>query len=248
MKRNKIMAILGAAALTLGVVGVAFAEDLNSGQVGDTLSSFDQSCDGFPLEVGAGQIGVHFVLTTPDGDATSANLWASFSNPSSSVGPVANTAHPSTTLHFYVVITGDGDTTIDSASTDVDGGNLNVSHVCAGEETSSSSTTSFESSVESTTESQSTSTEETSSTSEETSSTSFESSVESTTDSQSSSTASTTSFSDSVSDTVSQPPTDTIGNSGSGQQSSGLWMLLAALGVLGGSIIVLAPSKAKTKE
>src|SRR4051794_11059469 len=70
MKRNKIMAILGAAALTLGVVGVAFAENLNSGQVGDKLSSFEQTCEGFPLEVGAGQIGVHFVLTTPDGDAT----------------------------------------------------------------------------------------------------------------------------------------------------------------------------------
>ena len=44
-----------------------------------------------------------------------------------------------------------------------------------------------------------------------------------------------------------QPPTDTIGNTGSGQQSSGLWMLLAALGVLAGSVIVLAPSKAKSK-
>jgi hypothetical protein len=86
---------------------------------------------------------------------------------------------------------------------------------------------------------------------ETSSTTSFESSEESTTDVQSSSTessSSTTSFSDSVSDTTSQPPTDTIGNTGSGQQSSGLWMLLAALGVLAGSVIVLAPSKAKSKD
>ncbi|HJP87420.1 MAG TPA: hypothetical protein VJ850_00070 [Candidatus Limnocylindrales bacterium] len=134
MKKHKLLAVLGAAALTLSVAGVALAEDLNSGQVGNTLGSFTNDCEGWPVDnpVGAGQIGVHFVLTTPDGDATSANLTAAFSNPSSSVGPVANTAHPSTTLHFYVVITGDGNTTIDSASTDVDGGNLNVSHVCAG--------------------------------------------------------------------------------------------------------------------
>jgi len=133
--RSKLLAMLGAAVLSVGIVGVAFAEDLNAGQVGSTLGSFTNDCEGWPEgnPVGAGQIGVHFVLTTPDGDATSANLTAAFSNPSTSVGPVANTAHPSTTLHFYVVITGDGNTTIDSASTDVDGGNLNVSHVCAGE-------------------------------------------------------------------------------------------------------------------
>jgi len=246
MKRNKLMALLGAAVLTIGVVGTALAEDLLAGQVGQALSSFDQDCTDFDdlnLAIGAGEIGVHFVLTDPDAD--SAVLQAVFST--DSVSGVASVHHGnSTTLHFYVVITGDLDTTITSASTDIDGGNLVISHVCAGAEVSSS-TTSFESSEESSTDSQSSSTSEESSSS----TTSFESSEESTTDSQSSSTASsssTTSFSDSVSDTTSQPPTDTIGNTGSGQQSSGLWMLLAALGVLGGSIIVLAPSKAKTKE
>ena len=112
---------------------------------------------------------------------------------------------------------------------------------CTGPSEETSSTTSFTSSQESTTESQSSSSSESSS-----STTSFTSSVESTTDSQSSS--STPSFSDSVSDTTSQPPTDTIGSTGSGQQSGGLWMLLAVLGVLAGSVIVLAPSKASTKE
>jgi hypothetical protein len=221
MKRNKIMALVGAAVLTIGVVGSAFATDLLAGQVGKTIGELaTNDCTDFDdlgIEIGAGEIGVHFVLTSPE--AASGTLDATFST--DSLTDVANTVHGnSNVLHFYGVITGDADTVLLGASTDVSGGNLVLSHICAGEE-SSSSTTSFESSEESTTDSQSSST---------------------------ASSSSTTSFSDSVSDTTSQPPTDTIGNTGSGQQSSGLWMLLAALGVLGGSIIVLAPSKAKTKE
>jgi hypothetical protein len=84
----------------------------------------------------------------------------------------------------------------------------------------------------------------------------FTSSQQSTTDSQSSSTTSTettettTSFSDSNSDTTTttQPPSDTLGDTGSGQQSGSMWLLLAALGVLAGSVIVLAPSKAKSRD
>jgi hypothetical protein len=236
MKRNKIMALVGAGVLTMGVVGSAFATDLLAGQVGIKLSDkagTEQECADFPLEIGAGEIGLHFVLTGASAD--SGLLSASFSTDSFVNEPSDKSAGP--VVMWDVVITGDGDTTLDSASTDITGDQLVLSHSCAGEE-SSSSTTSFESSEESSTDSQSSSSSS--------STTSFESSEESTTDSQSSS--STTSFSDSVSDTTSQPPTDTIGNTGSGQQSSGLWMLLAALGVLGGSIIVLAPSKAKTKE
>jgi hypothetical protein len=92
-------------------------------------------------------------------------------------------------------------------------------------------------------------------TGEEEETTSFTSSQQSTTDSQSSSTTSTettestTTFSDSVSEsTTTQPPSDTLGDTGSGQQSGSMWLLLAALGVLAGSVIVLAPSKAKSKE
>ena len=131
--RNRLMAVLGASVLALGIAGVALATDLNTGQVGKTLGTFDQDCDGFPLEVGAGEIGVHFVLTSPD--SQSGNLTASFSNPASSVGPVANgEPQEAAILHFYVVITGDLNTVIDSASTDTGGNKLNVSHVCAGAE------------------------------------------------------------------------------------------------------------------
>lgn len=81
----------------------------------------------------------------------------------------------------------------------------------------------------------------------------FTSSQASTTDSSTSSTSTETTettdtFTDSVSDSTTQPPTDTIGAGSTGQQSGGLWMLLAALGVLAGSVIVLAPSKAKNRD
>lgn len=78
------------------------------------------------------------------------------------------------------------------------------------------------------------------------STTSFSSSEESSTDSITSS--STTSFSSSEESSTTQPPTDTIGDSGTGQQSSTMWLLLAVLGVVAGSVIVLAPSKAKSRD
>ena len=212
MKRNKFLALVGAGVLTLGIAGTALATDLLAGQVGIKLSEktgTEEQCADFPLEIGAGEVGVHFVLTGATAD--SGLLSASFST--DSFTDLASSKSAGGTVHWYAVITGDGDTTLDSASTDITGDNLVLSHTCFGEEVSSS-TTSFSSSVESSTTSESSS----------------------------------TSFTDSVSDSTTQPPTDTIGNTGSGQQSSGLWMLLAALGVLAGSVIVLAPSKAKSKE
>lgn len=108
--------------------------------------------------------------------------------------------------------------TLLSFSDDLSGGQLTLSHTCYGSE--SSSTTSF------------TSSEESSSTSE---------------------TSSTTSFSMSVSDSTtsvvpSQPNTATLGTSGSSSMSNGLWMLIAGLGVVGGSVLVLMPSRAKGKR
>jgi hypothetical protein len=134
--RSKLLAVLGASVLTLGVAGVALATDLNEGQVGTALSNYfnEEECASWPAdapEIGPGEIGVHFVLTSPEGD--SGNLSAEFSNPATSVGPIANYDSPAEILHFYVVIPGDGDTVIESASTDTDGNNLNVSHACPGE-------------------------------------------------------------------------------------------------------------------
>jgi len=135
--RNKLMAIFGASALALSVAGVALATDLNEGQVGTTLDNYynEEECASWPAdapEIGPGQIGIHFILTSPASD--SGNLSAEFSNPATSVGPIANYDSPAASLHFYVVITGDGDTVIDSATTDTEGNNLNVSHTCPGPE------------------------------------------------------------------------------------------------------------------
>ena len=210
-KRSKLWAILSAGVLTLGIAGVALATDLLEGQVGNTMGSYTQNCDNFG-PIGEGEIGVHFILSSPN--ASSGLLDATFSTDSFSGLQDFDT--PAESLHWYAVITGDADTTILSAHTDVDGNNLVVSHTCVGEG-SSSSTTSFSSSEESSTTSVST-TEST---------TSFSSSEESSTT------------------TVTTPPSDTIFDGGSGNQATGMWLLVAALGVLLGSLVVVAPARAK---
>jgi hypothetical protein len=219
MKRSKILALIGAGVLSMGVVGVALAEELQENQAGQTIGSILEGaevCDDFEdlgIEIGEGQIGLHFILTDPDGSSATIDVVTS----TGSASDVPNTPKGEGALHFYVVVTGDMDSTLVSAETSIDGGNLVLSHACAGDETTTTTTTT----------------------------TSFSSSEQSTTDSS----TTTTSFSQSVSETTNtQPQTDTIGNTGSGQQSGGLWMLLAVLGVLAGSVIVLAPSKAKSKD
>jgi hypothetical protein len=77
------------------------------------------------------------------------------------------------------------------------------------------------------------------------SSTSFSDTVSDTTDSSSSS----TSFSDTVSDTTeSLPNTATIGSTDSSGLSGGFWMLVAGIGALGGSVLVLLPARAKNRK
>jgi hypothetical protein len=217
MKRNKILALIGAGVLSMGVVGVALAEELQENQAGQTIGAIlegQQVCDDFDelgIEIGDGEIGLHFILTQPSGDSATIDVETS----TGSASDVPNTPKGAGALHFYVVVTGDMDSVLVSAETSIDGGNLVLSHACAGEETTTTTTTEFTSSEQSTTDT-------------ETTTTNFTSSEQSTTNT--------------------QPQTDTIGATGSGQQSSGLWMLLAALGVLAGSVIVLAPSKAKSKD
>lgn len=86
-------------------------------------------------------------------------------------------------------------------------------------------------------------------------SSSFTDTVSGTTDSSSSSSSSsseTTSFTDTVSDTTnvipSEPNTATIGSTDSSSVSGGFWMLIAGLGALGGSVLVLLPARAKNRK
>jgi hypothetical protein len=233
-KRSKIWAILGASVLTLGIAGLALAEDLKtydpliSVDANGNVSGFDADkvfatsdpeCDGFGDTIGEGQVGFHFVLSPTN--ASSGNLTVDWST--GSVGPIASTGNNNgQSLQWFVVV--DYPVTLNDASTDVDDTNaevdgLKVSHICV--DSTSTTTTSFSSSEESTTTSVSSSTEST---------TSFSSSQQSTTT------------------IVTQPPTDTIGDSGSGNQATGMWLLVAALGVLLGSLVVVAPARAKSKR
>ncbi len=82
---------------------------------------------------GPGQVVWHFVLTTPNHD--SGHLTATFEKAGEKT--VANLDKPSTTLHFEIV-TGH-DTLLDAETTDVDGGNLNLSHICVGTDRESQS-------------------------------------------------------------------------------------------------------------
>jgi len=91
----------------------------------------------------------------------------------------------------------------------------------------------------------------------ETSSSSSSSASSSSSSSASSTASESSSSSESHSQTVSgtstsssptEPNTATIGETGSSNGSSAAWLLLAALGALLGSVVVLAPSRAKNKE
>jgi hypothetical protein len=138
MKRTKLAALLGAGLLTFGVTGIALAADLQGNQVDKTLGSFDlgDNCATEFPDLGAGEVGVHFQYnqsTTADGD-----LSYEFENPSTSgtnTGADASHGQGPYELQWDVVITGDADTTIHSASTTAGGdGVLTLSHVCFGAE------------------------------------------------------------------------------------------------------------------
>jgi hypothetical protein len=136
-KRSKLAALLGAGLLTFGVAGVALAStDLLAGQVGVALSTIDLGTDcatEFP-DLAAGEVGVHFQLTqSADADG---DLSAVFSTDTLDLAN-ATASHPNPgagtfELQWDGVITGDGDTTITSATTSATGNNLTLSHVCFG--------------------------------------------------------------------------------------------------------------------
>jgi hypothetical protein len=134
-KRSKLAALLGAGLLTFGVTGIALAStDLLAGQVGITLSEKDatgtDACEG--VDVPDGGAVLHFNLTQPqDADGT---LDADLSNPD--VAAHADNAEDDNsagTLDWWIPVDGvDGDTVLDGATTDADGTNLVLSHVCFG--------------------------------------------------------------------------------------------------------------------
>ena len=120
--------LLGAALLT---PSAALATDLKDSQQGTAWndSGFQGSKEECKkLDLGPGDVVWHFVLTSPEAD--SGHLKATFQNAGAIT--VANADSEAAVLHFYVW-TGH-DTLLDAETTDVDGNNLVLSHICAGAE------------------------------------------------------------------------------------------------------------------
>jgi hypothetical protein len=141
MKRSKILALLASLALTVGVVGIAFANDLSVDKPNQVNTSFDdliseegvdEDCTDFDPAPGEGEVGIHFILTQPEGD--SGNITVTVDG--TTYGPIAGEFHGNSengAMHFYVIVDGDGDSEVSEATTDVDGNNLTISHLCFGE-------------------------------------------------------------------------------------------------------------------
>jgi hypothetical protein len=123
---RRLGAVVVAFGLLLALAAPVFATDLNPSHVGAIGSQFQQGEDCDSLDLEPGSVLWHFVLTDPA--ATSGNLTATFET-AGTIGPVANgDPQEATVLHFY--ITTPTDDKLLSASTDVSGGNLNLSHTC----------------------------------------------------------------------------------------------------------------------
>lgn len=207
--RSKLVALVGAGALVLGIAGTAFADGTvtwtGNGVTDGQLNTVD--CDS-----SGGQPYLYWVLSPAEG-ITGAELFINGQDQ----GAMSDLTGGDNGHKALKIVTSWFDLGSMTAYANVTGGNdkakLKISHGCPGEETSS--TTSFTSSESS----------------------------------ESTSTSETTSFvSSESSESTTLPNTATIGNTGSSGMSNSLWMLLAGIGVVGGSILVLMPARAKGKR
>ena len=136
--RSKLGALLGAGLLTFGVASIALADTLNGSFVGkisdNTTGTAGECADAFP-DLAAGEVGIQFNLGgANENDGT---LDAAFSNPASTPHKDHADFNGGSVLKWYVTITGTGNTTLDSASTNATANaqgtdHLVVSHVCYG--------------------------------------------------------------------------------------------------------------------
>ncbi len=122
---RRLAAMVAALGLLFALAAPVLATDLNPDHVGAVGSTFQQGADCDTPDLEPGSVLWHFVLTDPE--ASSGNLTAEFEDAGEIT--VANSAPiEANVLHFW--ITTPTDDTLLSASTDVDGGNLNLSHTC----------------------------------------------------------------------------------------------------------------------
>jgi hypothetical protein len=145
-KRKNILALLGAMVLTVGTVGIALAVDLKAPHQGteitwdangDATTNFDGGINGGECEgaeLGEGEVQFHFVQSPTD--SNSANLTVDFED-EADFGPAPQDGNQGSQLDWDVSVTDDGDGSVKvvNATTSADGGELKISHICAGEQT-----------------------------------------------------------------------------------------------------------------
>ena len=122
---RRLAAMVAALGLLFALAAPVLATDLNPSHVGAVGSTFQQGEDCDTLDLEPGSVLWHFVLTDPD--ASSGNLTATFETAGEITVPNGEPLEANV-LHFY--ITTPTDDVLEGASTDVDGGNLNLSHTC----------------------------------------------------------------------------------------------------------------------
>jgi hypothetical protein len=149
-KRNRMLAVLGAAALTLSVAGVALAQELKEAHQGIAVSWDEEGnpvndgdiemldeCDG--VTPGEGQVIFHFVQsgqdTSPDEVAANNLLDVDFTGADDVTDVGADSVNGDKNVDWYVLVDATSDTVIvDDAESNIEGGELRISHICAGDE------------------------------------------------------------------------------------------------------------------
>jgi hypothetical protein len=267
---RKLWAILGAGVLTLGVVTVALALELKVPHQGITVSwdsegnavidGGEDFSDSDECEAPAqGEVIFHFVQSgqgiAPNAGGEAANtIDVDFEDEADVLGWAADDVKDNNVDWFVSVDASDGEVTLVTANSNVNGGELRVSHICVGDAPE------IESAPPSEVPSDVVETDEPSDvieTDEPSQSVAIETDEPSDvieTDEPSQSVAietdepSESPFQSVEGDTdePSEPDTATIGGSKHvGSPADGAWLLVVALGVLLASVVVLTPARAK---
>jgi hypothetical protein len=251
-KRSRVWAILGAAVLTVGVVGIALAVDLKTSHQGITItwdengvpSAVDaegepfeintEECDGTELD--EGQVAIHFVQSPTESD--SGTLDVDFDG-ATDVNDLPSSGGQGSQVDWDVLVTATGDTLIIvNATSSIADGTLKVSHICVGENPpDETAPPSFEQSEAPESDEPSLPPSEPPSNPPSEPPSNPPSNPPSFEQSQAADT-----------DAPSLPDTSAIGGKNqTGSPADGAWLLVVALGVLLASIVVLTPARARNR-
>lgn len=264
-KRSRVWAILAAGILTLGVAGLALAIELKEPHQGITVSwdsegnpviddgdaNFTDSTD-CPWVPGEGEVIFHFVQSGDDTDVNGTDvndnlIDVDFEDEADANDVPADTIQNDKNVDWFVGVTAsDGEVTLVTANSNVEGGDLRVSHICIGDapDEEESAPPSFEQSQVGETDAPSDVPSDTPS-DVPSEAPSFEQSQAGETDIPSNP----PSFEQSQlgeTDAPTEPNTAAVGGNGTSAPASGAWLLVVALGVLLASIVVLSPARAKS--